>query len=233
MKHFSILVVDDDERILLFLGKRLRNAGYNYLTARDGFEALDKIRRAQVDLVLLDMMMPVMDGLETIRELRSFSDIPVIFLTAKGSVNDKIRGLKIGADDYVSKPFNIDELLARIESVRRRTEPPERRITLGTMSWGNVEVDFKNQVLLVGGREQMLTRIEWMLLNTLATNIGTYLSYRDLLVSVWGPDYCDDLQLLRTWMSRLRNKLGEQKDNPRFIHTVQKMGYILNPSTEE
>jgi two-component system KDP operon response regulator KdpE len=225
-------VVDDDDRIVLFLGSRLREAGYNFVTARDGFEALEKLRKVQVDLVLLDLMMPGMDGLETIRELRTFSDIPVIFLTAKGSDQDKIRGLKIGADDYLAKPFNVEELLARVEAVRRRTRPPELRKTLGVMEWGKVKADFENQLLWVDGKLQALTNIEWMLLTSFAQNLGKYLSYRDILVTVWGSEYRDDLQLLRTWMSRLRNKLGEEKNNPKLIHTVQKMGYILDPSKE-
>jgi two-component system KDP operon response regulator KdpE len=232
VKHFTILVVDDDDRIVLFLGSRLREAGYNFVTARDGFEALEKLRKVQVDLVLLDLMMPGMDGLETIRELRTFSDIPVIFLTAKGSDQDKIRGLKIGADDYLAKPFNVEELLARVEAVRRRTRPPELRKTLGVMEWGKVKADFENQLLWVDGKLQALTNIEWMLLTSFAQNLGKYLSYRDILVTVWGSEYRDDLQLLRTWMSRLRNKLGEEKNNPKLIHTVQKMGYILDPSKE-
>jgi DNA-binding response OmpR family regulator len=230
MKHFTILVVDDDSRMVLYLGNRLREAGYNFITARDGIEALERLRKTQVDMVLLDLMMPGMDGLETMRELRSFSDVPVILLTAKASDADKIRGLNLGADDYVGKPFNLEELLARIESVRRRMDPPESRKTLGVMTLGKVTADFDKQLLLVGGREQFLTRIEWLLLTTLAQNLGTYLSYQDLLVTVWGSDYRDDLQLLRTWMSRLRKKLGEERDNHRLIHTVQKMGYILNHS---
>ena len=228
MKRFTILITDDDERILSYLGARLRAAGYNILTATDGLQALEQIRSKELDLVILDLMMPQMDGLETLREMRAFSSAPVIFLTAKGGDEDKIRGLRLGADDYLAKPFNPDELVARIEAVRRRVEPADRRKTLGVFTQGNVVIDFNKRVVTVDGEERNLTRIEWMLLTELVQSLGRFMTYEELLTRVWGREYRGDVQLLRTWISRLRGKLEEDTTNPKLIHTIPKAGYIIH-----
>jgi DNA-binding response OmpR family regulator len=228
MKRFTILITDDDERILSYLGARLRAAGYNILTATDGLQALEQIRSKELDLVILDLMMPQMDGLETLREMRAFSSAPVIFLTAKGGDEDKIRGLRLGADDYLAKPFNPDELVARIEAVRRRVEPADRRKTLGIFTQGNVVIDFNKRIVTVDGAERNLTRIEWMLLTELVQSLGRFMTYEELLTRVWGREYRGDVQLLRTWISRLRGKLEEDTTNPKLIHTIPKAGYIIH-----
>jgi DNA-binding response OmpR family regulator len=232
MKRFTILITDDDERILSYLGARLRAAGYNVLTATDGLQALEQIRSKELDLVILDLMMPQMDGLETLREMRAFSSAPVIFLTAKGGDEDKIRGLRLGADDYLAKPFNPDELIARIEAVRRRVEPADRRKTLGVFTQGRVNVDFNKRIVTVDGEERNLTRIEWMLLTELVQSLGRFMTYEELLTRVWGREYRGDVQLLRTWISRLRGKLEEDSTNPTLIHTIPKAGYIIHPNGE-
>ena len=228
MKRFTILIADDDERILSYLGARLRAAGYNVLTATDGLQALEQIRSKELDLVILDLLMPQMDGLETLREMRAFSSAPVIFLTAKGGDEDKIRGLKLGADDYLAKPFNPDELIARIEAVRRRVEPADRRKTLGVFVHGKVVIDFNKRVVTVDSEERNLTRIEWMLLTELVQSLGRFMTYEELLTRVWGREYRGDVQLLRTWISRLRGKLEEDPANPQLIHTIPKAGYIIH-----
>jgi DNA-binding response OmpR family regulator len=228
MKRFTILITDDDERILSYLGARLRAAGYNILTATDCLQALEQIRSKELDLVILDLMMPQMDGLETLREMRAFSSAPVIFLTAKGGDEDKIRGLRLGADDYLAKPFNPDELVARIEAVRRRVEPADRRKTLGVFTQGKVVIDFNKRIVTVDGIERNLTRIEWMLLTELVQSLGRFMTYEELLTRVWGREYRGDVQLLRTWISRLRGKLEEDTTNPQLIHTIPKAGYIIH-----
>jgi DNA-binding response OmpR family regulator len=235
MKRFTILVADDDERILSYLSARLKTAGYDVLTATDGLRALEVIRVKDLDLVILDLLMPQMDGLETLKEMRAFSSAPVIFLTAKGGDDDKIRGLRLGADDYLAKPFNPDELVARIEAVRRRVEPADRRKTLGIFTQGEINIDFKKRVATVGGEERALTRIEWMLLTELVQSVGRFMTYEELLTRVWGREYRGDVQLLRTWISRLRGKLEKDPSSPTLIHTIPKAGYIIHhpEGTEE
>jgi DNA-binding response OmpR family regulator len=232
MKRFSILVADDDERILNFLNVRLKSAGYEVVTAGNGIQAVDQVREKNPDLVILDLMMPQMDGLEAMRELRSFSSTPVIMLTAKGEDDEKIRGLKLGADDYLAKPFNPDELIARIEAVRRRIEPQDRRKTLDLFHHGSVNIDFKQHIVTVNGDEKYLTRIEWLLLTELVQSAGRFMTYEELLSRVWGSEYQGDVQLLRTWISRLRGKLEADPDSPQLIRTIPKSGYIIQHEGE-
>lgn len=181
MKQFRVLLVDDEERILNFLRSKLKACGYEVMTARDGVEALEQVQAQQPDLVVLDLIMPKMNGLEALKELRSFSAIPVIILSARGADIDKIKGLSLGADDYLAKPFNPDELVARIEAVRRRLEPAERRRISERFSLGDVTIDFEKHLVLVGGEQTQLTRIEWLLLSELAHNVGRLLTYEHLL----------------------------------------------------
>jgi DNA-binding response OmpR family regulator len=158
--------------------------------------------------------------------------VPVIILTARDADTDKIKGLTLGADDYLAKPFNPDELVARIEAVRRRIEPAQRGRTVESLSLGDVEIDFQRHSVAVRGEEKPLTRIEWLLLSELARNVGRLITYEQLLTRVWGPEYRDDVQLLRTWMSRLRYKLEREPNRPRLIRTMPKTGYIIDqPST--
>ncbi|MDD5702222.1 MAG: response regulator transcription factor [Dehalococcoidales bacterium] len=228
MKRFAILVVDDDEQILDFLRPKLRGSGYNVLTASNGIEALEQAKTQEPDIIVLDLAMPQMDGFETLKEMRDFSAVPVIFLSARGADADKIKGLKMGADDYLSKPFNPDELIARIEAVRRRLEPAETRKTLKPLSFEDLTVDFDKHLVVVNGEEKRLTNIEWLLLSELARNAGRLVTYHHLLTTVWGAEYRDDVQLVRSWISRLRHKIEKDPDNPRLIRNLPKAGYIMN-----
>lgn len=228
VKRFRILVVDDEERILNFLRSKLTASGYEVLTASNGLEALEQAQAQEPDLIVLDLLMPKMDGFETLKELRSFSAVPVIILSARAGDTDKIKGLVQGADDYLPKPFNPDELVARVGAVRRRLEPAERRKVSGSLSLGDVSIDFGRRSIVVGGEERYLTRIEWLLLSELAHNAGRLMLYDELLTRVWGPEYRDDVQLLRTWISRLRNKVEKAPDNPKLIRTIPKTGYIMD-----
>lgn len=232
MKRFRILVVDDEERILNFLRSKLKASGYEVLTACNGGEGLKQAEAQEPDLIVLDLIMPKMDGFDVLKELRNFSAVPVIILTARDADTDKIKGLTLGADDYLAKPFNPDELVARIEAVRRRIEPAQRGRTVESLSLGDVEIDFQRHSVAVRGEEKPLTRIEWLLLSELARNVGRLITYEQLLTRVWGPEYRDDVQLLRTWMSRLRYKLEREPNRPRLIRTMPKTGYIIDqPST--
>jgi DNA-binding response OmpR family regulator len=227
VKRFRILIVDDEERILNFLSTKLKASGYEVLTAPNGVKGLEQIQAQEPDLVVLDLLMPKMDGLEMLKQLRTFSLLPVIILTAKGTDTDRIKGLKLGADDYLPKPFNPDELVARIEAIRRRLEPEERRKIPEVLELGNITVDFSKRNVLVNGQEKYLTRTEWLLLSQLINNAGRLMLYEELLTQVWGPEYRDDVQILRTWISRLRGKLETDPDNP-LIRTVPKTGYIID-----
>jgi DNA-binding response OmpR family regulator len=227
VRQFRVLIVDDEERILNFLRPKLKVAGYDVLTARNGAEALEYVRLQQLDLVVLDLVMPQMDGLETLKRLRAFSALPVIVLSARDSDIDKIKGLRLGADDYLAKPFNPDELVARIEAVRRRLQPEDKRKTREPISLGDLKIDFQRRLVFVRGEETYLTRIEWLLLSELAQNVGRFMTYDQLLTRIWGPEYRDDVQLLRTWVSRLRHKVERDPQNPELIRTMPKSGYIL------
>jgi len=151
-----------------------------------------------------------------------------MILTAKGADADRIKGLQQGADDYLPKPFNPDELVARIEAVRRRLEPSERVKAPEVFSLGHVTVDFKRRSIFVRGQEQYLTRTEWFLLSQLINNAGRLMLYEDLLTRVWGPEYRDDVQILRTCISRIRNRLEDDPDNPKLIRTIPRTGYIMD-----
>jgi two-component system KDP operon response regulator KdpE len=228
MRQFRILVVDDEARILNFLSSKLKASGYEVLTASNGLEGLEQAQAQEPDLIVLDLIMPKMDGLEMLKQLRSFSAVPVIILTAKGADADRIKGLQLGADDYLPKPFNPDELVARIEAIRRRLEPAEKRKIPEVFQLGNVTIDFRKRNVLVSGEPKYLTRTEWLLLSQLVNNAGRLMLHEELLTRVWGPEYRDDVQILRTWISRLRGKLESDPRSPRLIRTIPKTGYIID-----
>jgi DNA-binding response OmpR family regulator len=232
VKKFRILVVDDEERIVNFLRSKLKASGYEVLTASNGLEGLEQAQAQEPDLIVLDLLMPKMDGLDMLKELRSYSAVPVIILTAKDADTDRIKGLQLGADDYLPKPFNPDELVARIEAIRRRLEPGERHKIPEVFNLGRITIDFKKHRVLVGDEEKYLTRTEWLLLSQLANNAGRLMLYNDLLTKVWGLEYRDDLQILRTCISRLRSKLENDPNDPKLIRTISKTGYIIDQSTE-
>ena len=228
MKRFSILLVDDEERIINFLKTKLKLLNYEVFTAGNGVEAIEQVQGQEPDLVVLDVIMPKMDGFQTLKELRSFSPVPVIMPSARGDDSDRIKGLGLGADDYLPKPFNPDELVARIEAIRRRLNSPERKNTPKELIVHGLNINFDERRIIVRGKEEKLTKIEWLLLNELAGNAGHLMVYYDLLARVWGPEYRDDVQILRTWVSRLRQKIEIDPANPKIISTVPKTGYIFN-----
>jgi len=228
VKRFRILVVDDEERIVNFLATKLKASGYEVLTAGDGVIGLEQLQAQEPNLIVLDLLMPRMNGLEMLKELRSFSSVPVIILTAKGADADRIKGLQLGADDYLPKPFNPDELVARIEAIRRRIRPGQNDKDAELLRIGDVAIDFSKRQVLVGGESIYLTRTEWLLLSQLANNAGRLMLYEELLTRVWGPEYRDDIQILRTWLSRLRRKLQSDPRSPQLIRTVPKAGYIID-----
>ena len=228
MKQFRVLVVDDEPRIIRFLNLKLKASGYEVITASSGLEAVAQVRAQEPDLMVLDVVMPGMDGFETLKQIRAFSAVPVIILSAKEANVDKVKGLHMGADDYLAKPFNPDELVARIEAVRRRLAPAEDRKIVDFITLGHITINLKNHLVIVDGKEIQLTRIEWLLLSELARNAGKLMLYGELLTRVWGPEYRDDVQILRTWVSRLRHKIEKGSNHPALIHTVPKTGYMID-----
>ena len=229
MKRFCVLIVDDEERIVNFLRSKLKASGYEVLTASNGFEGLEQAQAQEPDLIVLDLLMPKMDGLEMLRELRTFSAMAVIILSAKDAAADRIKGLQLGADDYLPKPFNPDELVARIEAIRRRLELGERPKIPEFFNLGHaITIDFKKHSVRVRGEEKYLTRGEWLLLSQLVNNAGSLMLYEDLLTKVWGPEYRNDIQLLRTSISRIRSKLESNPNDPKLIRTIPKTGYIVD-----
>jgi two-component system KDP operon response regulator KdpE len=222
-----ILAVDDEAGILRLIKLELSSQGFRVVVANDGEEALRLAEQQRPDIVVLDIVMPDMSGLEVMRRLRERTSVPVILLTAKDHDEDKVRGLEMGADDYLVKPFNPEELSARVRAVLRRGFRP----TTGTeniVQVGNIEIDLNRRLVKKEGEVVSLTRTEWMLLQHLAANAGKVMLNTELLSKVWGPEYRDDLQYLRVWVSRLRSKLEPDPGNPTIIKTLQGIGYLLD-----
>jgi two-component system KDP operon response regulator KdpE len=222
-----ILAVDDEAGILRLIKLELSSQGFRVVVANDGEEALRLAEQQRPDIVVLDIVMPDMSGLEVMRRLRERTSIPIILLTAKDHDEDKVRGLELGADDYLVKPFNPEELSARVRAVLRRGFRP----TAGgenIVKVGNVEIDLSRRLVKKDGEVVSLTRTEWMLLQHLAANAGKVMLNTELLSKVWGPEYRDDLQYLRVWVSRLRSKLEPDAANPTIIKTLQGIGYLLD-----
>lgn len=221
-----VLVVDDDPPSVKMIGFLLREEGYQVLTADNGLAALEIVRRESPDLVILDVMMPHIDGLEVCRRIREKADVPIIFLSAKGETADRVTGLEVGADDYLAKPFEPAELLARVKAVLRRSEAFAVEEVQSRLSVGDVSLDpLSNKVVLANGREADLTPIEFRLLHVLMRNAGRILSHDVLMSSVWGYDYEGYSNQIAVYMRRLRMKIEDDPNNPRYLVTVRGLGY--------
>jgi two-component system, OmpR family, KDP operon response regulator KdpE len=220
-----VLVADDEPRITKLVVLVLQEAGFRVVSAASGEEALARAEEVRPDLVLLDLLMPDLDGIEVMRELREWRAVPVILLTARGSIADRAKGLDLGADDYVAKPFDPDELVARVRAVLRRTNGA---LAAGVLRVGDLEIDLERRLVIRQGELVALSRTEWLLLQQLAANAGRVVLHSELLTKVWGPEYRDDLQYLRVWISRLRRKLGAAVGEPGPITTFQGIGYVFD-----
>lgn len=220
-----MLVVDDEPRIVNFVRMNLELEGCRVISANNGREALERIRDNLPDLVLLDIMMPGMDGFEVLRRLRQFSTVPVIVLTAKDQEDDRIQGLELGADDYIGKPFSHRELLSRIRAVLRRhaTPPPMPQTQLKIDE--RLTIDFAKHEVLVNGEPVNLRPTEYRLLYHLVQNAGWVMPHDVLLAKVWGPEYRDESHYLRLYITYLRQKIEEDPANPRYILTERGVGY--------
>jgi two-component system, OmpR family, KDP operon response regulator KdpE len=220
-----ILVVDDEPRIRRFVRMNLELEGYDVYEAEDGLSAMHKVRDDLPDLVLLDVMMPNMDGFETLARLREFSAVPVIILTAKGDEEDLTHGLDLGADDYITKPFSPRVLSSRIRAVLRRVEPAATQAGEPLVIDEGLAIDFPRREVIARGERIKLRPTEYRLLLHLVENAGWILPHETLLAKVWGPEYRDDSQLLRLYVTYLRKKIEPDPSNPRYILTERGVGY--------
>ncbi|MBM2824554.1 MAG: DNA-binding response regulator [Dehalococcoidales bacterium] len=227
VKKSSLLVVDDDPQLIRLLRANLESSGYRVLSAMDGPTALELIDRERPDLLVLDIMLPGIDGYELCRRVREFSDVPIIMLTAKVEDVDKVKGLKLGADDYMAKPFNVQELLARIEAVLRRAGAAEETKTLPAFTCEDITVDFVRRRVVVRGQEVSLTLTEYKLLSQLVSNAGRVMLHGELLARVWGAEYQDELEYLRAYISHLRQKIEPNPHQPRYILAKPGIGYMF------
>lgn len=229
-----ILIVDDAPRVVQLVRAVLEAVGYQVIAAATGESAVEMAALEQPDLILLDILLPgPMDGYATCRRIREFSDIAIIMLTAKAQDADVLNGFDAGADDYLTKPFNAKELVARVRAVLRRTQRHEER-TLAEFTCGDLKINFARRTAQVRGQPVSLTRTEYALLRQLALNANRVMLYQDLLVAVWGPEYRDDIDYLRAYVRYLRRKLEADPANPQYIITSQGAGYMLTcPETDE
>ncbi len=221
----TVLVVDDEPRMVQLITMNLELEGFEVVSAGDGYQALEQLARRMPDLILLDIMLPDMNGFQTLKKIRQSSPVPVIFLSVKGEEVDRVQGLDLGADDYITKPFSPRELISRIKAVLRRTEAksvtPESEIVVDA----DLRINFDQRKVIVRGKEVRLRPTECRLLYHLVTSAGKLLTHETLLSRVWGPEYRDEDQYVRLYITYLRQKLEADPKTPKYIMGERGMGY--------
>jgi DNA-binding response OmpR family regulator len=229
-----ILVIDDAPDVVesVRLGFTLQWREVEVIGAGAGEQGLDIVEQQKPDLVLLDVGLPDLDGYEVLRQIRAFSDVPVVMLTARDDTLDLVKGLELGADDYVTKPFNHLELLARVKAVLRRLDMPAPAARVPSFHSGELEMDFARQEVRLAGQRVELTPPEYKLLYHFVRNAGYVLTHGTLLAKVWGREYVDEVDYLRVYVRRLREKLGDDPEHPRYIRTERGLGYRFVANTE-
>ena len=235
-KKTTILAVDDEPRMLRFLALTLEAKGFAALTTTDGRHALELVRSQRPDLVLLDLMMPHMDGFALCQAIRQYSAVPIIILTARGQEQEKVRGFELGADDYLTKPFGVEELIARIRAVIRRAQVSTHDSSYALqsiMTIGPLTLDDSRHEVRMADREIVLAPLEYRMLFYLAQNAGQVVTQDQLLEHIWGEEYAGEGHLLRVNMSRLRSKLEPDPSHPRYLLTKPGIGYMLATTAAE
>lgn len=230
MRRQTVLVVDDEPRYVRLLRANLESVGYRVVAAIDGASAVQRAEAEEPDLIILDLMLPDLDGYEVCHRIREFSTVPILMLTARREQADKVRGLDLGADDYLTKPFDAEELLARVRAHLRRSGFRQERHLAPPFEVGDLHIDFAQHRVLVRGREVSLSPTEYRLLHTLATNAGRVLVQEELLRRVWGAEYLDEPEVLRVYVRRLRQKIERDPSFPRYILTRPGVGYLMTAS---
>ena len=230
-----ILVVDDEVRYQRLLDANLRTDGYEVLAASDGVEAIEIFSSKPVDLILLDVMMPKLDGFETCQRIREYSNVPIIMLTAKGDEKDRVRGLDLGADDYLTKPFSATELLARVRAVLRRAEVSTNTTQARYFTHGDIRVDFARAEVWRDNESEpiSLSATEYRLFLQFVHNEGKIMSAEDLLTNIWGPEYRTEKEILWVSIARLRQKLEKTPHSPEHIVTRTGLGYLMPPQDKD
>jgi len=224
-KSRRILVVDDEERMVRFIRLNLEHDGFRVTEAYNGTQAINKVRSNLPDMVLLDVMMPDLDGFEVLKIIREVSTVPVIMLTAKGEEDDRVRGLELGADDYITKPFSPRELVSRVKAVLRRIETPTATMHGLIEVDEHLKMDFDRREIWVGGKLVKLRPTEYRLLYHLVQNAGWVVTHDQILTKVWGYEYRDEPHYVRLYINYLRKKLEEDPANPKYILTERGIGY--------
>jgi len=223
----QILVVDDEPRYVRLMEANLVSEGYKVLKASNGQEAVEAVDQHHPDLVLLDVMMPILSGFDACERIREFSNVPVIMVTAKGDEHDRVKGLDVGADDYIIKPYSATELLARVRAVLRRAQLSGGTFQQSTFTHSNLRIDFARAEVFVDDVIVFLSATEYRLLLQFAQNLGRVLTSEELLENVWGHEYRDDKEILWVSISRLRQKLESNPKNPEHIVTRAGLGYSM------
>jgi two-component system KDP operon response regulator KdpE len=231
-KAKRILLAEDEVVLRDFVSRNLRARGFEVLEASNGLEAIAVWEREDPHLLILDIMMPRMDGLEVCRRVREHSAVPIIVLTALDVESEKVSALDLGADDYLTKPFGVEELLARVRAVLRRTHWETIPLTGGIKQFGDLEIDLAGHIVRLRGAEVRLSQTEFALLEQLITKAGKVLTHRMLLQSIWGPEYGGEAEYLRVYINRLRQKLEPDPAHPRYFLTEPGVGYRFAPESE-
>ncbi len=224
-----ILVVDDEPRYQRLLDANLRTDGYDVVTASNGLQAIDIFSSQPIDLILLDVMMPELDGFATCQRIREYSNVPIVMLTAKGDEQDRVRGLDLGADDYLTKPFSATELLARVRAVLRCAQVSTDITQARYFTHEDIRIDFARAEVWRGNEAISLSATEYRLLLQFVHNVGKIMSAEDLLTSIWGPEYRAEKEILWVSIARLRQKLEKSPHAPIHIVTRPGLGYLMPP----
>ena len=228
MRHSRVLIVNDDPGIVKLLRASFSDIYYEPLVAMDGVEALQAVQKEMPDVIILDIKLPRIDGLEVCRQIRKWSQVPVIMLSGDATTETKVKCLDIGADDYIIKPFSLEELMARVRAVLRRIQSGHSEPTQSVFTAGELQINFAERMVTLAGNEIRCTPTEYSLLKELVVNVGKVLTHTQLLKSLWGQEYSGETEYLRVFVNRLRAKIEPDPANPRYIITMPGVGYMFN-----